>query len=152
LKVTNGKNMNYLISLPALLAFFLAACTSVQVRPLEPKLSVSKICIEENEKVIVPQFLEIVRSGFDRHGISTEVFTSTPPTSCSVVLTYTALRHWDFVPFLSHAELWLRDQKGKQVGYAEYHLTGGGGLDFSKWASTESKMNPVIDQLLSGYK
>ena len=144
--------MKHLITLSSVLALSLTACTSVQVKPLDSSLVVSKVCIEENEKVIVPQFLEIVRSGFDRHGIASEVFPSKPPASCGVVLTYTALRKWDFVPFLSHAELWLRDQNGKQVGYAEYHLTGGGGFDFSKWASTESKMNPVIDQLLSGYK
>ncbi|WP_064037017.1 Sbal_3080 family lipoprotein [Methylomonas methanica] len=129
----------------------LAACTSIQVKPLDSSLAVSKICIEKNEKVIVSDFLEIVRSGIDKHGIATEVFDSKASASCGVVLTYTALQKWDFVTFLSHAELWLRDQNGKQIGYAEYHLTGGGGFDFSKWASTESKMNPVIDQLLAGY-
>ena len=143
--------MNFLLAPLSLSVLFLTGCTSVQVSPLDSSLAVSKICIEENEKVIVPQFLEIIRSGFDRHGIASDVFLR-PPASCGVVLTYTALRKWDFVPFLSHAELWLRDKDGKQVGYAAYHLTGGGGFDFSKWASTESKMDPVIDELLVGYK
>ena len=143
--------MKLLLASLSLSVLFLTGCTSVQVRPLDSSLAVSKICIEENEKVIVPHFLEIIRSGFDRHQIASDVFLK-PPVSCGVVLTYTALRKWDFVPFLSHAELWLRDKDGKQVGYAEYHLTGGGGFDFSKWASTESKMNPVIDELLAGYK
>lgn len=140
--------MKSFIILPVIL---LSACTSIQVKPLDSSLAVSKICIEKNEKVIVPEFLEIVRNGIDKHGIASEVFDSKAPSSCGVVLTYTALQKWDFVTFLSHAEVWLRDQNGKQIGYAEYHLTGGGGFDFSKWASTESKMNPVIDQLLAGY-
>jgi hypothetical protein len=64
--------MKHLITLSFVLALSLTACTSVQVKPLDTSLVVSKICIEENEKVIVPQFLEIVRSGFDRHGIASE--------------------------------------------------------------------------------
>jgi hypothetical protein len=64
-------------------------------------------------------------------------------------LSYTARRSWDFAPYLAQAELWLR-QDGKQVGYAEYHLVGGGGLSLMKWQGTKTKMDPVIDQLLSG--
>lgn len=120
--------------------------------PLEPSLSVSKICIEQNEKVIVSDFLDIVRSGLTRHGIESEVYPKKPPNSCNITLTYTATQHWDFVLFMSDAELWLNNQKGQQVAYAQYHLIGGGGFDFSKWASTESKMNPVIDKMLFGYK
>lgn len=144
--------MKPLLVLAAVLPILLTACTSIQVKPLDGSLSISRICIEKNEKVIVPQFLEIVRAGFVRHGIATELYESKPPESCTVILTYTALRKWDFVTYLSHAELWLRDQNGKQLAYAEYHLDGGGGFDFSKWDSTEAKMNPVIDQLLSGYE
>ena len=136
----------------ALSIILITGCTSVQVTPLEPSLSVSKICIEQNEKVIVPEFLDIVRSGFTRHGIESEVYPKKPPNSCDITLTYTATQHWDFVLFMSDAELWLNNQKGQQVAYAQYHLIGGGGFDFSKWTSTESKMNPVIDKMLFGYK
>jgi hypothetical protein len=64
-------------------------------------------------------------------------------------LSYTARRSWDFAPYLAQAELWLR-QDGKQVGYAEYHLVGGGGFSLTKWQGTKTKMDPVIDQLLEG--
>jgi hypothetical protein len=66
-----------------------------------------------------------------------------------VTLTYTALRSWDFKPYLSHAELRLW-KGGRQIGYAEYHLNGGGGLDLGKWRGTKAKMDPVIDKLLAG--
>ena len=131
---------------------FLVGCTSVQVKPLDSSLAISKVCIEKNEKVIVPQFLEILKSGFDRHGISTEIFHGKAPDECEIVCTYTALRSWDFTPYLSHAELWLRDQNGKLIAYAEYHLKGGGGFALNKWASAKSKINPVIDELLVGYR
>lgn len=32
----------------------------------------------------------------------------------------------------------------------ESHLVGKGGLSLTKWASTKSKMDPVIDELLKG--
>ncbi|MEN8260627.1 MAG: Sbal_3080 family lipoprotein [Pseudomonadota bacterium] len=130
---------------------FLSGCTSVNVKPLDSSLAITKVCIEKNEKVIVPQFMDILRAGFDRHGLATEVFPSKPPVTCQVVLTYTALRSWDFTPYLSHAELWLRDSNGRQIAYAEYHLKGKGGFALNKWASTKSKMDPVIDELLAEY-
>lgn len=60
--------------------------------------------------------------------------------------TYTALRSWDFKPYLSHAELRLWHD-GTQIGFAEYHLNGGGGFDLGKWRGTNAKMDPVIDKL-----
>jgi hypothetical protein len=41
----------------------------------------------------------------------------------------------------------LRD--GQSIASANYHLRGKGGLALNKWASTESKMLPVIDALLA---
>ncbi len=129
--------------------FTIASCTSIQVEPLDPSMSISKVCIEKNPKVIVPQFLEILRSGFERHNIATKVYSGNLPETCKAILSYTALRSWDFSTYLSHAELWLRDHRGEQIGYAKYHLNAGGGFSLTKWSSAESKMNPVIDELLA---
>jgi len=41
-------------------------------------------------------------------------------------------------------------QGNSQIGYAEYHLIGGGGLSLMKWQSTKTKMGPVIDEMLNG--
>jgi len=51
-------------------------------------------------------------------------------------------------PYLTHAELRLWEG-GKQIGFAQYHLNGNGGLDLGKWRSTQAKMDPVIDELLA---
>jgi hypothetical protein len=129
------------------LSFVLSACTSVEVRPPDPALAIKHVCIQENPKVLVRDFVPVVRDGLDRHGISTEVYSGTKPANCEYVLTYTALRSWDFAPYLSHAELRL-ERDGRQVAYAEYHLVGKGGFSLMKWQGTKAKIDPVIDELL----
>jgi hypothetical protein len=135
--------------LAALVAFSFLGCTSISVQPLDISPRPTHVCIESNPKVLVTDFVPVVQDGLTRHGMSSQVFRGVPPANCDLVLSYTARRSWDFAPYLAQAELWLR-QDGKQVGYAEYHLVGGGGLSLMKWQGTKTKMDPVIDQLLSG--
>ncbi|SHM36458.1 Sbal_3080 family lipoprotein [Vreelandella subglaciescola] len=144
--------MRFLSIISVGVALLVGGCTSIQVQPLDASTTLENVCIEKNEKVIVPNFLNVVRQGFTRHGIITKVYESDLPANCEFMLTYTALRSWDFATYLSHAELWLHTKNSRQVAYAEYHLNGGGGLALNKWASTESKMNPVLDKLLVNYK
>ena len=50
---------------------------------------------------------------------------------------------------MAHAE--LRLYRGTaQIGYAEYDLTADGGFSLTKWQTTKTKMDPVIDELLNG--
>ncbi len=127
----------------------LSACTSVTVKPVDPSIDLVYVCIKENPKVIVNDFVTVVRDGFDKHGIATEVFSGQAPNKCEYILTYTALQSWDFSPYLSHAELRL-EKGGRQVASAEYHLNGKGGFSLTKWQGTKEKIEPVIDQLLKG--
>lgn len=135
------------VTLFAAFALSLAACTSIQVRSVDQKLQT--VCIVENPKVTVPDFVAILRDGLSRHDIVTSVVSNDNASSCPVTLTYTALRSWDFSTYVSHAELRLWSN-GKQIGSADYHLRNKGGLALTKWASTKSKMDPVIDQLITG--
>ena len=93
----------------------------------------------------------MLQDGFDRHGITTEVVFGDATQRCEYVLYYTALRSWDFSPYLSHAELRLRRNR-QLIASADYHLRGKGGLSVTKWAGTESKIGPVVDELLAGYQ
>lgn len=127
----------------------ISGCTSVTVKPVDPSLGIAYVCIRDNPKVQVDDFIPVVRDGFDKHGIATEVFYSQPPSKCEYILTYTALRSWDLSSYLSHAELRL-EKDGRKVASAEYHLNGKGGFSLMKWQSTKSKMEPVIDELLAG--
>jgi len=133
-----------------ILAYLLTSCTSVKVHEVNSSFQVNHVCIQENSKVIVEDFLPVVRRGFERHGITTEIYQGLNSSRCEYYLTYTALKTWDVSMYMHHAELSLF--RGHQkIGYAEYHLNGEGGLALNKWASVESKMNPVIDKLLSHY-
>ena len=131
-------------------AFVLFGCTSVVVRKPDASLNITHVLIRNNPKVIVQGFVDVMRDGFDRHGISSEIIpedTRTKPGE--YVVTYTALRSWDFAPYLSHAEIRI-EESGRQVAYAEYHLKGKGGYSMMKWQGVKTKMDPVMDQLLAG--
>ena len=132
------------------LVLVLTACTSIVVRPLDYAPQVRSICIQENPKVIVTDFLPVLREGLSRNNFSSQVFQGKPPETCELVLTYTALRSWDITPYLSHAELRL-ERDGEEVGYGEFHLRGKGGYSMYKWQGTKTKMDPVIDQLFESH-
>lgn len=129
-------------------AVVVAGCTSVTVRPVASAVQLHNVCIVNNPRVIVSDFVPVLRDGFSRHNIATTVVDQPQAASCPVTLTYTANLHWDMKPYLSHAELRLWEG-GKQIGFAQYHLNGNGGLDLGKWRSTQAKMDPVIDELLA---
>jgi len=63
--------------------------------------------------------LLVLKEGFARYGIATNIDSgTTKPAGYEYVLCYTALRSWDIVPYLCHAELCL-EKDGRQIGYAE---------------------------------
>jgi hypothetical protein len=129
----------------------LMGCTAIDVKQVDSSHAIKHVCIEDNPKVIVSDFVSTVEDVFQNHGISTEIYLGAIPERCNFRLTYTALRSWDFSPYLSHAELRLYNGN-ERIGYAEYHLNGGGGLALNKWASVKSKMTPVVNQLLAQYR
>lgn len=128
---------------------FLTGCTTVKVQQVDSAYNISRICIEENRRVIFSEFLDTIKDRIAYHGIDTVVYSGDITSeTCEYTLWYTALRSWDFTPYLSHAELKLYKNK-ILIGEAQYHLKGGGGLALNKWASVAQKMDPVIDALLN---
>jgi hypothetical protein len=95
----------------------------------------------------VDDFLGTLQRGFARHGIDTRLYKQIPASGCPQVLSYTARRSWSVVTYLSLAELRIRDEEGRQLASAYYRFRGL--LAVRKWQSTETKMTPVIDQLLA---
>ncbi len=144
------KSLTVTLSLMFMLVFTMSACTSINVRPLDAAAYMQHVCIEDNPKVIVEDFVSVVRDGFTRHGISSEVYSGAKPANCEYTLTYSALRSWDGVPYLSKAELRLQ-RTGREVAAAEYRLKGGGGFALTKYQGVKTKMDPVIDELLKNY-
>lgn len=127
----------------------LSACTATKVRPTTAENRLKHVCIKKNSAVIVDDFLNVVREGFERHNITTKIYESDPPSSCENIVTYTANQSWDVVPFLTHAEIRV-EKDGRQIAYTEYHLRGRGMYFYpNKWRSLRTKMDPLIDEMLS---
>lgn len=127
--------------------FSVTGCTAIDVEPVDSTVGLKHVCIEENSKVKVADFIPVLREGFDRHNITTEVYAGTVPGNCEFTLKYTALRSWDLAPYMTVAELNL-DRYGTSVASAKYHLRGKGGFALTKYQGTRKKLTPVIDELL----
>jgi hypothetical protein len=133
----------------AALTAVLVGCTSVDVRPVSSKEQISQVVIRKNPKVAVADFLDVLISGFQRHGIATRVISDDAELKDEYVVNYVAYRNWDMAPYLTDATISI-DRNGRRVAEGQYHLKGKGGLSLMKWQGTKTKMDPVIDQMLSG--
>lgn len=131
----------------------LVGCTSVQVSPIKQNIGtqqqtpIQNICIVNNQKVAVQDFVPVLQSRLRHHGIDSRVVEYNQIDGCAYHMEYVATRKWDIKPYLADATIELFHNKTR-IAEAKYHLKGGGGLALTKFASTETKMNPVIDQLL----
>lgn len=128
----------------------LAGCTSMDIEPIPASYDVSHMTIIKNEDVEVPNFINILREEYDEHGIKTSVAKDSTKADYPFTTTYTALRSWDLGLYLSHAEVCVWHE-GEMIGSATYHLVLKGGLSPFKWQSAETKMQPVLNRLLSHY-
>ena len=153
-------------------SLLVSGCTSVTVTPLDASYKVKHICIRENPKVTVHDFVPVVVDGLRRHGISSEFIATkldkdnlpsdtgdsdryymeiTPaPDNCDFNLTYTARRSWDLGTFLSSADISISDKKSV-IAMANYHLRLKGGYSLFKWQGVKTKIDPVMDELLKFY-
>lgn len=127
----------------------LAGCTTVDVRRVDAQQHDLKlVCIEEHTVYPGSDLLTVIEDGFHRHGIKTMVYSAKAPDSCEYTLRYAEYRGWDFTQFLKRVELSLR-LKDKTIASATYNHSGG--LALNKYASTQEKVNPVIDELLGEF-
>ena len=127
------------------LAVLLAACVSISVKPVDSKVSIQHVCIEDNPKVVVSDFMQALRDGFDRNGISSEIYTGTKSTNCEYQVTYTANKKWALAGFyLSHAEIRI-EKDGRYVASATYNSKG---LANGSFTTTKEAIDPVMDEML----
>ena len=136
------------ISTTLLALIALSGCTSVEVSSLADHHNPELICLQMNPRVIVGGFEEVIEKRLQFHGINTRRYDGyREPRECQYTLSYTAHKTWDVAAYLHRAELYL-SHKGTPIATAVYRLRGKGGFSLMKWASVESKMNPVVDELL----
>ena len=122
----------------------LTGCTVVSVQPVPDLEALALVCIVKNPKVLVRDFLPVVERRFALHGVETKLVEDM--SECQYTLDYTAERSWELALYLDYVVLNLRSD-GVLVGTAKYRNRGG--LTVTKYAGTASKMNPLIDELLT---
>jgi len=135
------------------LLIFVNGCTVVDVQKIDvEKYQVMNVCIKHNSLVKVGDFVDVVRTCLSDYGVTSKVYKDNiDDEQCEYILTYTARRSWDFVPYLTLANIAIN--KGHEiVAKASYKHRGGSfSWAFNKWAGTESKITPIMDKLLIDY-
>lgn len=131
-------------------AILLSGCATTSIKHDDNlnENQIRKICIENNPKVIVQNFEEIITDRLQSHGVTSEVFLKgKQPENCEYILRYTAYQKWDFVMVMTRADLSLYKNNTK-ISAANYTLNMGGFLNPTKYKSNADKLNPLIDQLI----
>jgi len=143
-----------------------SGCTSVAVKPVSWAPDAGRnVCIKENPVVVDPDLLPAIQAALVRNHVAGVTFPckdfqgehpevlAAPepiPAGCDYVLTYVGFVWWDIAMYLLRAEFRVQDRSYAEVGFGSYALSGHGGLDLSKFSSTEKKVGPVLDDMLRG--
>jgi hypothetical protein len=133
----------------------LGACTTIKVRPIDASSNPPGVVkIVNNPESGAEDLQIVVERAFQRHGFGTQIvapntLTAYPVNSQDYILTYSSSRKWDLAFYLGRADVYLK-RGSKMVGEAYYDQAGG--FNFAKWGSTESKMGPILDEMLAGYR
>lgn len=94
--------------------------------------------------------LSVIEKSINNNGYIAKSYNQVP-NNCQFVLSYVAYQKWDGTAFLSQAAISLR-KDNQLIGDVLYKtpngIFGGGGINPEKWSSTESKISPLMDQLL----
>lgn len=141
-------------------------CTSVAVKPVRWAPDAGrKVCVKENPVVVDPDLLPAIQAALVRNDVAGTTFPGQDfqgehpevlaapaeiPAGCDYVLTYVGFVWWDIAMYLLRAEFRVQDRSYAEVGSGSYSLSGHGGLDLSKFSSTEKKVGPVLDDMLRG--
>lgn len=74
--------------IPAIaVAVTISGCTSINVRSVAPSENLREVCIVDNPKVTVADFVAVLRDGFSRNNIDTTVVSASRANACDVTLT-----------------------------------------------------------------
>jgi len=124
----------------------LEACASplTKVEPVPASETISQLCIKENTKVFMDDFLPEVRQQIEEHNIKTQIFS--PESHCNYVMTYDAQWSWDWFwtwsVYLSMAEFSVT-KDDHQIGMASYTAS----LGPSAIGRTKNKIRPLLIEL-----
>jgi len=126
-------------------ALAVSACTiSQNVAPVQPA-AIEELCIQRNDKVLMAEFEPTMARLIEARGVKTRFYTGTRPDDCRHSATYIANWRWDMAMYLYYVRIEVFEDF-KSIGLAEYDAALGG-MNLSKFGSTEDKIRPLIEQL-----
>lgn len=113
------------------------------------------VCIEYNPASQVADIVPAIQAELKTHHIESRVFdVSVVRYSCDIWLRYNAYQEWDIPPlggeynkYVSAATVSLFTDGGQLIASSSYEKPGAFGV--GKWASTRSKIAPVITAITS---
>lgn len=117
----------------------------------------NSVCITHNPTVASSEVVPALQTALAQAGVSSRVYAAdTTPLACPVWLLYSGTVTWDAPPFrseqrayLASAQLTLRTMHGEVLASSAYSIDGP--FESSKWASTQDKLSPVVQALLTGF-
>lgn len=115
------------------------------------------VCIAHNPMVASSEVVPALQTALAQAGVSSRVYAAdATPLACPVWLLYSGTVTWDAPPFrsaprayLSTARLTLRTMHGEVLASSAYSVDGP--FESSKWATTQDKLWPVVQALLTGF-
>ncbi len=119
-----------------------------RIDPVPEKLST--LCVEKNDDIFMSDYLGTLEKELASLNVPTKTIAASESSKCQDVLRYKANWKWDIVMFLQYANFSVF--KGdNRIGYGEYNAAGGG-LNLSKFGSTEEKIRPILAELFKNQR
>lgn len=136
--------MKKLIALLSVLLVQGCASPVIRIEPVPATETISRLCIKENPKTYMEDFLPEVRAQLAEHAIETELLSQ--GGDCPYTMNYEAQWSWDwfwtFSVYLSLAEFSV-NKDGRQIGMASYNAA----LGPSAVGRTKNKIRPLLIEL-----
>jgi hypothetical protein len=119
--------------------------------------SLDTVCVEYNPMTPDPDIAPALQAELRLHEIDSRIYESGGvPSSCHFRLSYTADIEWGTPPlasgyksYIRDATLSLRDENGLLLASSAYSLDGV--FQMGKWATSRSKLAPVVTAVVTGF-
>lgn len=120
---------------------------------------VRRLCIEFNRNVPLPDLVPSLQAELRAQGVASRVYEAgTRSDDCPVWLRYAASVDWgipplasEHKPYLSAAAMHLQRVDGALLASSGYTVDAAG-FGTSRWATTRTKLAPVVRALITGFE
>ncbi len=119
---------------------------SRHVVPVDSNAQIEKIYVLHNERVHMEGINQALVDIFQSLGFESELYHGDRPVGALHTFTFTANWTWDMAMYLTYFRGTLLED-GRVIGEIEYDARSGGS-NMSKFGSTESKIEPLIVEML----